>query len=295
MLQQTRVEAVLPYYERFLTRFPTAASLAAAPESEVLALWSGLGYYGRARNLQKAARLLSSGFPASYDQIRALPGVGPYTAAAVASIGFHLRHAAVDGNVLRVVARVTADAGDIGSMETRRRIETAAEKLLDPAHPGHFNQAMMELGATLCTPRKPRCLLCPVAQDCLACQQGLQDELPVKRSKPKPTALDHAVVIVRRQSRLLLRQRPADSSRMPGFWELPAPEDIPNVPILRDAGEFQHTIVNTRYHVRVQVAAPVKLAHLTPIPAGVKWFLQDDLVQIPLTTVTRKALTLLSS
>ena len=290
MLQQTRVEAALPYYDRFLQRFPDARSFASASEPEVLAIWSGLGYYARARYLQRAARLIETSFPSDFGFIRALPGVGPYTAAAVASIGFGLPHAAVDGNVLRVLARVTGDEGDIADSATRQRIAGLAEELLDRARPGEFNQAMMELGATICMPRNPRCLVCPVALHCEARKQGRQNELPVKRPKGAPTAIECAVIIIRRRDRVLLKQRPADSARMAGFWELPAPEDAPGVPVLREAGEFQHTIVNTRYRVRVLVAAPVRIVHLASAAAGAQWVPQDELEHIPLTTITRKAL-----
>jgi A/G-specific adenine glycosylase len=294
MLQQTRVEAVLPYYERFLARFPDAASFAAATEPEVLAIWSGLGYYTRARNLQRAARLIKDEFPRDYDSIRALPGAGPYTAAAVASIAFGLPHAAVDGNVLRVLARFTGDAGEIGAGATRQRLTAVAEELLDPKRPGDFNQAMMELGATLCLPRNPRCLLCPVGAECVARQQGRQNELPVRNPKAAAQAMECAVVIVRRRGRLLLKQRPAGEKRMAGFWELPAPEDVTRLPILREAGQFQHTIVNTRYQVRVLLAAPTRDLHPANPALGTCWFSEDELARIPLTTVTRKALRYIS-
>ena len=166
MLQQTRAQAVIPYYHRFLERFPSVEALAAAAEDEVLALWSGLGYYSRARNLRLAARQIvdSGGFPRSYEGIRGLPGIGDYTAAAVASIAFDLPYAVLDGNVLRVVARVANDAADISAARTRERFRAMAQGWLDAAiEPGHFNQALMELGATVCLPRKPLCLVCPLA------------------------------------------------------------------------------------------------------------------------------------
>src|SRR5436853_2803564 len=155
MLQQTRAVAVIPYYERFLARFPTVATLAAAPEQDVLALWAGLGYYSRARNLRRAAQAIvaAGGFPRDYDAIRALPGIGDYTAAAVASIAFSLPHAVLDGNVMRVVARVENEGADIGTVRTRERFRAVAQEWLVPDDPGHFNQALMELGATVCLPR----------------------------------------------------------------------------------------------------------------------------------------------
>ena len=160
MLQQTRVAAVIPYYHRFLERFPDAAALAQAPEPELLALWSGLGYYSRARNLQKAARqILESGtFPNDYASILELAGVGTYTAAAIASISFGLPHAVVDGNVRRVLARWTND----GHADTQQ----IADRLLDRRDPARWNQAVMELGATICLPREPLCGECPVAAHC---------------------------------------------------------------------------------------------------------------------------------
>ena len=151
MLQQTRAQAAIPYYERFLARFPAVEVLAAASEDEVLSLWAGLGYYTRARNLRRAAReiVTAGGFPRDYEAIRALPGVGDYTAAAIASIAFGLPYAVIDGNVLRVVARLENDASDIGSPRTRARFREAAQEWLDRRDPGRFNQAMMELGATV--------------------------------------------------------------------------------------------------------------------------------------------------
>src|SRR5712691_3306805 len=177
MLQQTRVAAVVPYYERFLARFPKPAALADAPEPELLRMWSGLGYYSRARNLRKAANQIvdHGGFPRDYGSIRELAGVGDYTAAAVASIAFGLPFAVVDGNVRRVIARLlnqtSADAGKEAGL------------LLDRRDPGRWNQALMELGAVVCLPREPRCGECPIAAHCEALRRGAQGELPAKRAR----------------------------------------------------------------------------------------------------------------
>ena len=174
MLQQTRAEVVIPYYQRFLKRFPDAGTLAQAKEADVLACWSGLGYYSRARNLQAAARAITAteGFPRDYASLRALPGVGPYTAAAVSSIAFDQPCAVLDGNVLRVLARITNDSSDIASARTRAGFQRVADGLLAPECPGEFNQAMMELGATICLPRVPTCSFCPVAEFCEARKAG---------------------------------------------------------------------------------------------------------------------------
>ena len=190
MLQQTRVAAVIPYYERFLTRFPDVRALAEAPQEEILRLWSGLGYYSRARNLQKAAQEIvakhDGKFPQDLDKALSLPGIGQYTAAAILSIAYGEKHAVLDGNVARVLARLGAIRGDLRESRRWQKLQHSADNLLGPKSPGEWNQAMMELGATLCTPRAPQCLLCPVAKFCRARQLGLVDRIPEKRKK-RPT------------------------------------------------------------------------------------------------------------
>ena len=219
MLQQTRVAAVLPYYEHFLRCFPDIASLADAPEQSLLNAWSGLGYYSRARNMQKAARsiLTIGGFPGNYDAIRVLAGIGDYTAAAIASICFDLPHAVLDGNVLRVISRLTNDASDIRAVSTRRRMSAIAARLLDRKRPGKFNQALMELGATVCVPRQPLCAECPVAGCCEARAHGTQRQLPVKLGRTPHHRIERTILLARRNGLLLARQRPADASLMAGF------------------------------------------------------------------------------
>ena len=290
MLQQTRAAAAIPYYHRFLAQFPDAAALARAPESEVLAAWSGLGYYHRARNLRRAAQSIAEAgsFPQNYAAIRALPGVGDYTAAAVASIAFSLPHAVLDGNVLRVIARLTADPGDIGAGTTRKRFQQTATEWLDPAHPGAFNQAVMELGATICLPRNPQCLLCPVAQFCEARQTGTQTQFPVKAPKAAPRTDTAELLLLERPGKLAMKQRASDASRMADFWELPDAADFPATLPRTALGTFTHTIVNTRWTVRLFRA---KLKN-SKLPEGVQWIAQEQLAKLPNTTVTRKALSL---
>src|SRR5271168_1959357 len=180
MLQQTRVAAVIPYYERFLARFPSVQALAEAPAEEVLRFWSGLGYYSRARNLQRAARIIAAEhagkFPERESDVLALPGIGAYTAAAILSIAFDQQHAVLDGNVARVLARIFALRGDLREPARWRELQRRAGLLLESAAPGDWNQAMMELGATICTPRAPQCLECPVAKCCAARKKGVQEE-----------------------------------------------------------------------------------------------------------------------
>jgi A/G-specific adenine glycosylase len=187
MLQQTRVAAAIPYYERFLQHFPDIQALAGAPQQEVLRLWSGLGYYSRARHLQRAAQQIAADygarFPADAQKALALPGIGNYTAAAILSIAYGKKLAVLDGNVARVLARLGAVRGDLRESSRWQSLQKTASALLDPASPGDWNQAVMELGATLCTPRAPRCLLCPVSSFCEARKLGIAEILPEKRKK----------------------------------------------------------------------------------------------------------------
>jgi len=274
MLQQTRVAAVIPYYQRFLERFPNAFALSQAAEPELLAMWSGLGYYSRARNLQKAARQMvaSGGFPKDYDSILDLAGVGAYTAAAIASISFGLPHAVVDGNVRRVTARWTNDGhGDA---------QQIANRLLDRRDPARWNQAVMELGATICLPKEPRCGECPVSADCRAQRAGTQKDLPLKRVKAAPERLEKTLLVIRRQGLLLLTPSP----RVQGFWDLP--ERFAQAREGATLGEFRHTITHRHYRFTV------KEATTRAAPRGARWHTGKELGEIPLSTTARKALRL---
>ena len=227
MAQQTRLETVVPYYLRFLERWPTLESLAVAGEDEVLASWAGLGYYARARNLVAAARQaldLHGGLPASIQALRALPGFGPYTAGAVASIAFAIPAPAVDGNATRVLARWAGAAGDPRAV--RWRVAALAAALAAGARPGDVNQAIMELGATVCTPRAPRCAACPVGQGCEARRHGLTGSIPRARRRGPRRLLRLALARVVRGGRLLLVRAPA-GGLFAGMWGLPAVELAP--------------------------------------------------------------------
>jgi A/G-specific adenine glycosylase len=199
MLQQTRVAAVIPYYQRFLERFPDIRALAEAPDEEVLRLWSGLGYYSRARNLQRAAQQIVSThggeFPRTAVEALALPGIGSYTAAAILSIAFGARHAVLDGNVARVLARLDAVHGDLREKRQWQGLQRSADELLDPKSPSDWNEAMMELGAMICTPRSPQCLLCPVAEFCRARRLGLTEVIPERRKKRATVEITLAVAV----------------------------------------------------------------------------------------------------
>jgi A/G-specific adenine glycosylase len=286
MLQQTRVAAVIPYFERFLARFPTVESLADVPEADLLSHWAGLGYYYRARNLQKAAQaiVLAGAFPASYEALLMLPGIGDYTAAAVASIAFDLPHAVLDGNVFRVLSRLFADRTNIADARGKKHFAILADRLLDRENPAAFNQAMMELGATICLPKSPQCLLCPVAFCCKAREQNQTADLPVKIVEKKSVRIERTLYWIQRADRILAWQRPADSRLMPGFWELPEQEQIPDAAVGRLLGAFKHGITIYDYRFRVvSAAAPVSLGMC-------QWVSLDEMEALPLSTIFRKAM-----
>jgi A/G-specific adenine glycosylase len=294
MLQQTRVAAVVPYYERFLKRYPEIETLAAAPEEDLLKIWAGLGYYTRVRNLQRAARAMNGAFPSTFEEIRALPGIGDYTAAAIASIAFHLPRAAVDGNVLRVLSRVTGETGDIGSAAVRKQLQAIASELIDPSAPGRFNQAMMELGATHCSPRSPQCLLCPVQDLCDAHRTGRQRELPVKLRKIETIRLQRQVFVVERAETLLLWQRASHSSKLAGFWELPEPEHFRRRPKTAERlGTFRHSITNHEYTIEVFFCrAGRRMCEPCKNVVNCAWIACNQLENVALSTTARKAIAL---
>jgi A/G-specific adenine glycosylase len=225
MLQQTQVDTVVPYYERFLARFPTVEALAAAPLKEVLKLWEGLGYYARARNLHAAARQIvaerDGQIPDTFETLLTLPGVGPYTAGAVASIAFGRDVPAVDGNARRVLARAFTIRGDVSRSAVQRELEALATNLLPPGRAGAFNEALMELGATVCAPRAPKCDRCPLCTLCQAHAAGEQESLPIRRPRRRPPHYDvTAAVTVGPDGHVLVAQRHA-SDMLGGLWEFP--------------------------------------------------------------------------
>ena len=290
MLQQTRVAAVIPYYDRFVARFPDVAALARASEQDVLTAWAGLGYYRRARNLHRAAKqiLERGGFPRDYAGIRQLAGVGDYTAAAIASIAFGLPYAAIDGNAARVLARLTAESGDIDAGVVRRRLRAAADSVMDPKHAGEFNQAVMELGAMVCLPQRPQCELCPLARECGARQAGLENELPLRSIRPETTQLERQLLVIERAGKVLVWQRPSESRRLAGFWELPESEQLDGARRTGEPVTFRHTIVNTSYFFEVFRAA------LRGTPDGFRWLSKKELDEVPLSTTAKKALACLA-
>ena len=279
MMQQTTYAAVLPYYERFLKKFPTVADLAAADESDVLKVWEGLGYYARARNLLKAARQIvpdassrrgdGVSWPRTSDEWSRIPGVGPYTAAALASVLSGERVPVVDGNVARVFARVWRLTDDFSKLPARAKLaERLRPEIAVSRVPGDFNQAMMELGALVCTPRNPDCEKCPLARTCASRQDGVQGEYPVRaKKKPLPVRRVAAVIVRDAKGRILLVQN-RTGGLLQGLWELPTLEAAADI---------------------TQVFSHFKLAqkNFKVVQPGAEFRNPDS---VPLTTATRKAL-----
>ncbi len=223
MLQQTQVNTVIPYFERFMKKFPTISDLANAPLEDVLKMWEGLGYYSRARNIHKTAKTIRDEyqgiFPRKYEDVIKLSGIGPYTAGAIMSIAYQKAYPAVDGNVFRVFSRLELIWDDISKPKTRSVFEDAVMKQLDGVNPQDFNQALMDLGATICTPKNPKCMGCPIQDECKGYLLGYEDELPVKLSKTKQVKIPMVVGIIQNEAgELLIRKRP-DNGLLANMYE----------------------------------------------------------------------------
>lgn len=260
MLQQTQVDTVIPYFNRFLDRFPTIQALATAHLDDVLKCWEGLGYYSRARNLHAAAGEIVNDFsgriPDTFDQLARLRGFGPYTTAAVMSIAFDAPFAVVDGNVIRVLTRLCAIEEDVTKSGIKKTLTEIAQGLLDTGRPGDYNQALMELGATVCLPRDPDCAACPVARHCRARELGIQSNLPRKR-KPSPRKHRTEVAIVLRRDGALLVARRPDEGLLGGLWE------FPTVPRSRGPKARWGTALSERTGLNVTVEQKLQTLHHT--------------------------------
>jgi A/G-specific adenine glycosylase len=308
MLQQTRVAAVIPYYERFLEAFPNVQALARARTDRVLANWAGLGYYSRARNLQHAAKEIvarhGGDFPREYGAALKLPGIGRYTAAAVLSIAYDAPYAVLDGNVARVLARLGAVRGDLRAPAMWRKLEATAQDLLAKKTSGDWNQAMMELGATVCTPKSPRCGECPVEKWCRARKLGIAEELPAVRKK-RPTVeitLSAAVLLDPLGRTLLVRQPDGDGALFSRMWQFPALEtmgtdtraalanylhekwDVARKDALAPLANSRHSV--TFRNVRLEPYL-VRVAHL-PNTTGVRIVPLSNVRRMSISNATRK-------
>lgn len=308
MLQQTTVKAVIPYYESFLARWPTVVDLAAAPLDAVLAAWAGLGYYSRARNLHKCAREVTEAhagrFPSTESELAALPGIGSYTAAAMAAIAFGARATPVDGNVERVVARLFAVTTPMPA--AKREIRRLAATLTPARRAGDLAQAMMDLGAAICTPRRPSCLMCPVQTDCHGHARGLAPELPRKLPKgERPVRYGIAFLALREDGRVLLRRRP-EAGLLGGMLEVPstpwierwiaADDALGAAPLTADwwavPGAVSHTFTHFRLELLVYRAIVPVDAAMTfwAEPANCRWVPRRDLHGEALPSVMRKVI-----
>lgn len=308
LLQRTRVVSGTPYYERFLERFPDVVSLAAAPEADVLRAWEGLGFYRRARNLHAAAKAIvrdhGGHIPSDAATLATLPGIGPYTAGAVASIAFDEAVPAVDGNVLRVLARLFRIDSDVTRPSGRRRIDELARSLVPAVRPGTFNQALMELGATVCTPRAPACGRCPLGQLCLARAAGVQPSLPRLPKARAPKVIHVSFAYVRSRGRTLLVRRPA-SQLLGSLWGMPGGETVAargtraalrrlvvaqtgvRVRVQEEVAEISHTFSHLKWSGSVLRCVPVGRAVLRE---GARWVSDREVSDHPLVPAHRKIL-----
>jgi A/G-specific adenine glycosylase len=309
MLQQTRVETVIPYFERWMARFPTVLALADAPLQEVLTLWEGLGYYSRARNLHQAAQVVmaehNGQLPRDVNALRRLPGIGRYTAGAIASIAFGLDEPALDGNLRRVYARLFDVAEPARSPAGERRLWELAAANLPPGRAGDYNQAMMDLGATVCTPRSPDCARCPLARHCMAFARGVQEQRPVELPKRAVPHITVTAAVIRRTGQILLAQRPHDGL-LGGMWEFPGGkvqegEDLPTclkreiceelgaeIAVGEALGVYHHAYT----HFRVTLHAfECTLADGEPRPiqaADLRWVTVNELESYPMGKIDRQ-------
>ncbi|MBQ7305346.1 MAG: A/G-specific adenine glycosylase [Clostridia bacterium] len=301
MLQQTRVETVLAYFDRFIRRFPTVEALAAAPEDEVLKLWEGLGYYRRARNLHKGAQQVVAEhggvIPSDVKELLKISGIGEYTAGAIASIAYDQAVPAVDGNVIRVVSRVKGIRENVGIPSVKRRIAQEAAALVPQSRPGDFNQAMMDLGATICVPGTPSCERCPVSALCDAYREGDAEDIPELPRKNPPRVIDYDLCLIFNGDRVLMRQR--TETMLQGLWVFPMVEDHHTekqlaplvkkrigVPVtdIQPAGDAKHIFTHQVWQMKLYIMHTTAEA-----PAGWRFVTMEEMQQLTIPTAVKKA------
>jgi A/G-specific adenine glycosylase len=308
MAQQTRLETMLPYYKRWMKRFPNVKALAAAKENDVLFLWEGLGYYTRARNLRKAAQVImkehGGRIPKDFAALSALPGIGAYTAGAIASLAFGMDKPAVDGNAIRVLARVFDVHLPADSGAAKKRFWELAAEHLPRGQAAEYNQALMDLGAKVCTPRNPKCDTCPLRKECRACALGIQEQRPVRTAGAQIPVRKFAAAVIRRNGRVLLVQRPTNGL-LGGMWEFPnialsSPKQVKNV--LRRSliselglaltmgellGQYEHTY--SHFHAHLQVYNAPTNGKLPKVRSDLKhlWVQINRLSRLPMGKLDR--------
>lgn len=303
MLQQTRVDTVIPYYERFMGSFPTLSDLANASEEEVLKHWEGLGYYSRARNLHAAVKEVVTKYggvvPSEEEEISKLKGIGPYTKGAILSIAYDKPVPAVDGNVLRVISRLFAIEKDIAKQSVRKEIEAIVQTLIPKEDPSGFNQALMELGALICVPRSPKCSICPVQEECVGKEQGKADKLPIKNVKEKKRDVDLITMIFQQDEKVLIHQR--NEALLKGLWEYPSWEKSKEEQLTADRlssfslssfgiyaeqfhylGKIEHIFSHLRWKIEVYFAPVEEITeNIEEKDASYRWVDIKDLEHYP--------------
>jgi A/G-specific adenine glycosylase len=298
MLQQTRVDTVIPYYERFIKEFPTIELLATADEEKLLKQWEGLGYYSRVRNLQAGVKEVRENYnsivPDTREEISALRGIGPYTAGAILSIAYQKPEHAVDGNVMRVLSRVLLIKEDIAKPKTRKIFEKAVSELIDPVDPSSFNQGLMELGAIICTPTSPKCLLCPVRENCAAFYAGEQNELPIKTKNKKTKDLTYDVFVVQNDDGKFLLEKRAEAGLLANLWQFPMVEcavnNVETIPLLEERfgiyftkeneiGPFKHVFSHLTWEMN---SISGKAIEQSTIPQTCKWLSKEEVLAVPM-------------
>lgn len=271
MLQQTRVDTVIPYFLRFIDAFPQIENLAAAGEEEVLRLWAGLGYYSRARNIHRGAKLICEVYNGKIPEVRKellkVPGIGPYTAGAILSIAYGKTAAAVDGNVMRVFSRLFLIHEDISEASTKKEMEWIGEKVVSLENPSAFNQGLMELGAVICTPTSPKCSLCPLMLICKARKKGMQECLPVKKKKEPVKTVNMELALLQKEDKILLVKRPTDGL-LANLWALPSTEALAgNVP-------GKSIVMELQENYGIETTQPQAIVQKNHIFTHMKWNMQ---------------------
>lgn len=315
MLQQTRAEVVAPYFERWMASFPNLQALARASEDDVLKIWQGLGYYSRARRLQSGARYLlencDGALPRTPEELLKVPGIGPYSAGAISSIAYQERFPLVDGNVVRVLSRFFGLRGDPTRAPLKNQLWELADLLVPELRPGDFNQALMELGALLCSPKKPTCVICPWQKDCIALREGLTEELPKLPKRAAPTALSMVVVLLNHRGRYAVQKLPPTARWWAGldafpFADLPSGADAPDAVVqeaLKLAGshvvrsaELGSTLVHavTRFRIRL-IPCLICIQERGETKDGLRWLPRSQLAQLSLPAPHRRILAALRS